>query len=238
MKKILLSAVKIIFGCSILLSLSACNDNDADINAESFDIVLKNTAGGYTLLDRTWYRKCIRDAYLPNTWSYSQRTLSTNELAVTEIFYGSADCASNALMIDVSVVELTNQNESVPIHWTKMDGLTPADAPNGLENVTEANALTFTVTKASRTPLTQTQADLLNSDPNIGFGLTDWAVVTTKDIQPIYALFNNPGTATLILRDNGATGCVYDGIPNPFVEEEYPSNVGNVPHCGALHTLL
>lgn len=221
--------------CAVLLSISACNDDDTDDT--NFDFFLKNTAGGETLLDHTWYRECVPHTYLPNTWVDSQRTLSTNELAVTEVFYGQSDCATGALMLDVTVVELTNKNQSIPIKWTTMDGQTPAANPEGLEDVTEANALTYIVTKATRTPLTIEQADLLNAVPDFGFGSTDWAAGSTKNIQPIYAMFSNPGTATLILKDDGGSGCVYDGIPNPFAEEEYPSNMGNIPHCGPLRNI-
>ena len=136
-------------------------------------------------------------------------------------------------MIDISVVELSNVGQTVPIKWTQMDGQTPATAPEGLEAVTEANALTYTVVKATRTPLTEAQAGLLNTVPDFGFGFTDWLAGSTKDIKPIYDMLS-PGKSTLIMRDDGGAGCVYDGIPNPFVEEEYPSNVGNIPHCGPL----
>ncbi len=214
----------------VLFGLAACND-DVDKN---FDFYLKNTAGGETLLDHTWYQECVPHPYFPNTWVDSQRTLSTNELSITEIFYGQDNCATGALMIDISVVELTNVGKTVPITWVKMDGQTPSDAPVGLEGVTEANALNFTVVKATRTPLTDAQAGLLNAVPDFGFGITDWAAGSTKDIKPIYVMFNNPGKATLILDDQDGYGCVYDGIPNPFVEEEYPANVGYIPHCGPL----
>lgn len=221
----------------LAIGLSACDDNDADNTAKNFDFYLTNTAGGETLLDHTWYQECVPHTFFPNTWVDSQRTLSTNELAITEIFYSQDDCTSGASMIDISVVELSNKDQLVPFTWTAMDGQTPADAPAGLEDVTQANALTFTVTKATRTPLTHEQAGLLNAVPELGFGLTDWAMGSTKDIQPIYVTFNNPGTATLVLQDNGGSGCVYDGIPNPFVEEEYPTSMGNIPHCGPLRDL-
>ncbi|MGB0845305.1 MAG: hypothetical protein ACPGSM_01225 [Thiolinea sp.] len=228
------SIYKVVIAGFILAGLSACNDDEI---AKNFDFYLTNTAGGETLLDHTWYQECVPHTYLPNTWVDSQRTLSTNELAITEIFYGQDDCKSGALMIDISVVELTNKDQLVPIKWTKMDGQTPVEAPAGLEMVTEANALTFIVTKATRTPLTSEQAALLNAVADFGFGITDWAAGSTKDIKPIYETFNNPGTATLVLRDDGGYGCVYDGIPNPFVEEEYPGNVGYIPHCGPLRNL-
>lgn len=221
---------------AVLLGMAACNDNESSDNKD-FDFYLTNTDGEETLLDHTWYRECVPHTYLPDTWVDSQRTLSTNELAVTEIFYGQSDCATGALMLDISVVELTNKHQPVAINWTKMDGQTPATPPAGLESVTEANALTYIVTKATRTPLTSEQADLLNAVPDFGFGMTDWAAGSTKDIQPIYEIYSNPGTATLILKDDGDSGCVYDGIPNPFVEEEYPLNMGNIPHCGPLRNI-
>ena len=82
----------------VFFGISACNDND-NTDDKNFDFFLKNTAGGETLLDHTWYRECVPHTYLPDTWVDSQRTLSTNELAVTEEELSAATNLSDAEFI-------------------------------------------------------------------------------------------------------------------------------------------
>ena len=215
---------------TIIISLSGCDGDELQlIDGERADFILKNTAGKEVVLDRTWYRDCIAEPHM-GVWTASQRTLSTNELSITEIFYASDNCKSSPVMIEQSVINLTNTHKMVDISWIEMDGSTPAANPTGLEGVTQANALTYTINKATRTALTQDQVNLLNNSA-FGFGITTWEVGVTMDLKPIYESLGVPASSNLILHDKGGSGCVYDG------HDLDPTKMGNIPHCGPLHSL-
>ncbi|CAA6825275.1 MAG: Unknown protein [uncultured Aureispira sp.] len=222
----------------VIFCFSNCNKEEEIVllPGEQSDFIVTAASGNEVVLDRTWYRNCIPSASMPNVWSSSQRTLSSDELATTEMFYGSNDCSSDLLMVTVTVAKLVMQENPTPITWVDMDGVTASTAPAGLENVTTANSIKYTIETATMTPMTDAQANLLNTTA-LGYGLTDWAARVTKDVQPILAQFANPGSATIIVLDNGGEGCVYDGIPDYTSGEEYPSKIGNIPHCGPLHSM-
>lgn len=228
-----------LFLLSLILFFGSCNKNEEIklLDGEQSDFIVKSSSGDKIVLDRTWYRDCMPVPSMPNTWSSSQRTLSSNELSTTEFFYDNSNCSSNLVMVNVTVAKLVIQEEATKISWVEMDGATPASTPAGLENVTEANSINYTVATAKMTPITQAQANLLNTNPALGFGLTDWQAGVTKDVQPILSQFANPGGATIVvLDDNTGQGCVYDGIPDFSSTEKYPSKIGIIPHCGPLHT--
>ncbi len=233
--KIFLNRILLLFVALIMLSACQTSDEIVLIEGERADFIVTGASGDEIVLDRTWYRECISSA-IPNVWSSSQRTLSSNELATTEMLYGSSDCTTDLLMVDVIVASLTIQENPTQISWVEMDGLTPSADPAGLESVNEANSVLYTINTAKRTPVTQAQADLLNAVPELGFGMSDWAPGVTKDISPILSQFANPGSATIVVKDDIGEGCVYDGIPDFTSEEQFPSNIGNIPHCGPLHT--
>lgn len=223
----------------IVFGLSNCNKTEEIVllAGEQSDFIVTASSGDKVVLDRTWYRDCIAVPSMTNVWSSSQRTLSSDELATTEMLYGSNDCSSDLLMVTVTVAKLVMQENPTPITWVEMDGMTASAAPTGLENVTTANSIKYTIETATMTPMTDAQATLLNNNPALGFGLTDWAARVTKNVQPILSQFANPGSATIIVLDNGGEGCVYDGIPDFTSSEEYPSKIGNIPHCGPLHSM-
>jgi len=191
--------------------------------------------GNEIVLDRIWDRGCIPAG--KGQWTDAHRTLTGLELVTVNINYQNGsptpDC-ENARVDEITFTQtLTNDEIMVPITWVDLAGM-PAEAPRGLEKVTEANGASGLMTEASVTPDTQDRADQLNFVMFCGF--EDWEPGVTKDTLDCFTGGINPGRGTIIVDDRDMPWRIYDGVG--MDPSEYPEFMPNaLPHEGPFDSL-
>lgn len=204
----------------------------AETLVKDYGFFLKGVTGKMVMLDRTWYQEAKSDGN--GGWTKSYRTMSGNELTTTIITYSQKpsddDMYKGAVMITTFIQLLTYDNIMVPITWVNEQNKA-ASAPNGLENITEANGCSGEVIYATVTPLTFKMAFGLNY---VKFGdMKGWKRRTTRNLLPYFQSFGKM-KGCVIVDDRTHIASVYDGISTD--PAQYPTTIPNfTPHSGPLN---
>lgn len=205
--------------------------SEADAGASAF--VVQGVSGEDVLLDRMWDRGCVPGTN-GNDWTQASRTLIGLELTFTLVDFqnGSTDpnCDDGRVGNATFTVQLTDDEALIPIIWVDSTGV-PADAPAGLEAVTEANGATGLMSAAAITPETAERAAQLNAAEFCG--ATDWNAGDSRDAVECLTGGFNPFKATIIVDDRTTPWLIYDGVGMMFNAEGYPIDLPNyLPHAG------
>ena len=202
--------------------------------ANGADFVVTGVSGEQIVLDRMWDRGCLPGTG-GNDWTLYQRTLTNLNLTTTLTDFQngspSPDCENGQVGFAEYSQDLTADNVSVEITWVDFEG-NPAQAPQGLENVTHANGASGLITQAKVIPQAQKRADQLNSVAFCGY--SGWEVGQSPASEIIIQCFTggiNPGKGTILVDDRNTPWKIYDGLSiNPG---EYPTAMPNfAPHEG------
>ena len=202
------------------------------------DFVVQGVSGNDVLLDRIWDRGCIPGTN-GNDWTDASRELIGLELSFTLIDFQNGsetpDCENGRVGMATFSMTLTDDEVLVPITWVDFMG-NPADAPDGLEDITEANGATALMTSATITPETQVRVDQLNQATFCGFD--NWEEGVGKDAIECLTGGFNPFKGTVIVDDRTLPWKIYDGVGGMFDDNGYPIDMPNyLPHMGPFETL-
>ncbi len=182
-------------------------------NAQEFTVT--GVSGNQIVLDRLWKQGCVPGTG-GNDWTKSERTLTGLVLTTTLTDFqngaSAPDCENGRVGYAQYSQTLTADGVMVDINWVDFDG-NPTSAPEGLENVTQANGATGLVSIAKVIPETQARVDQLNQFQFCGY--SNWEVGTSQPSEGLVQCFSggiNPGKGTIVVDDRTTPWKVYDGI--------------------------
>jgi len=165
----------------ILVGCDAVTGEDDDSSSDKKDngttpLILTGTSGNDVNMNGTWSRGCTGSGPFSDTeFIFDGTQFTGNNL---EWLSGTGCVGGND--ISTTVAGLAVRDQAVAGYtWVDANG-GGSTAPAGLENTTDVNGMTTTMTSAQATPETQAGADALNG--KVECGLTDWAVGVTKDV--------------------------------------------------------
>jgi hypothetical protein len=224
------------------LALAGCDgiaggdEDSGDGNGDGDVTPLEFTgASGETVdLTGTWGHGCYAEE---GKSSDDPRTLSGDSLVFTiDDWISVEDCSGDSDFTSVYDFTISVDKEVEVTGWIDNQGNSGAAAPEGLEDATIANGMTWTVNSATATPNTQAGADGLNSFSEdggaVGYcGFTDWAAGESKDILDCFMedAFGGESEAkgTWLVDDITGTLGIYEDEGTALDEDGYPTEIDN-----------
>jgi len=193
----------VVLGCD-----SSSDDGGGGDGGGTIEII--GTSGSAVEMDGTWLRAggCISEEGSDESESNQLEFDGDGFTATFDTYLTVEDCSGTPEFVTGVEGSVTSDQMVTITGWVDGTG-DESTAPEGLEDVTDANGVTVTLLSATMTPSTAEIADGLNSEELCGY--TDWEAGVGQDVLDcLLEDSDNPAKVTWVVDDSGDTLFLYE----------------------------